>query len=69
MREFAVEVGVFGPVCADDVVFLVGVRVVLSNFGLILKVVRTVLVTLVTCVVLFVVVGVVFWIWIDLSRV
>ena len=49
----------FGPVCADDVVFLVGVRVVLSNFGLILKVVRTVLVTLVTCVVLFVVIGMV----------
>ena len=59
MREFAVEVGVFRPaVGVDNLVFFVGGRVVLSNFLLMLIVVRDVPVKLVTCVVLFVVVAV-----------
>ena len=60
MWEFAVEVGVFEPICFDDVVFLVGVRVMLSNFVLILIVVWAVLVRSVTCVVLFVTIVLVF---------
>ena len=60
MREFAVEVGVFRPaVAVDNLVFFVGGRVVLSNFLLMLIVVRDVPEKLVTCVVIFVVVGVV----------
>ena len=39
----------FGRVFVDVMVFLVGVRVVLSNFVLILIVVRAVNVRLVTC--------------------
>ena len=61
MRGFAVEVGVFRTaVGVDNLVFFVGSRIVLSNFVLILIVVRDVLMRLATCVVLFVVVGVVF---------
>ena len=60
MRDFAVEVGVLRPaVGVDNLVFFVGGRVVLSNFLLMLIVVRDVPVKLVTCVVLFVVVAVV----------
>ena len=51
MREFAVEVGVFRPaVAVDNLVFFVGGRVVLSNFLLMLIVVRDIPVKLVAVV-------------------
>ena len=60
MRDFAVEVGVLRPaVGVDNLVFFVAGRVVLSNFLLMLIVVRDGPAKLVTCVVIFVVVGVV----------
>ena len=58
VREFVFEVGVFGPVSIDFVVFLVGYRVVDSNFSLFLMIVWAVLGRVVTCSVLFVVASV-----------
>ena len=42
VRELVFEVGVFEPISVDFVVFLVAYRVVLSNFLLMLIVVRDV---------------------------
>ena len=51
MRDFAVEVGVLRPaVGVDNLVFFVGGRVVLSNFLLMLIVVRDIPVKLVAVV-------------------